>query len=852
MSRPIARAAILAGFLIAAVLGGLSAPGFAAPASDPAVQAAREKVDATRSSLDSIEGALSVEGLRADDLDELRNRLDPVRRELAQRTDALVPRLANAKTRAQELGEPPAAGAPPEDPSVTADRESMQSLITELDAVIKQNRALLVRADQLSDRLSSRRRSLFTGQLLDRSMSILDPSLWAGAASGLGSEGRSLRFLANDWLAFALQRQGGPVLMAITAGAVLIFGLVFAGGLFLQRRFACPPPEEGVSYSRLRSAREAVKMGVFNALTTPLAVIAAFSFLAGFDVTPPRAADVIHGLLVAVFIQSIGLAVARAVLAPDQSWRRLPPLSDYAASLGFRYFSWMVWTLSIAAFLNSIHRALFAPVALTVATSAVMALLIGLFISRMLVVLAREGDEDAAGGTTSGGIPWVRFLMWVVLAGLAGALVAGYVGLAAFAVARIMVAATVIACLYVLNALIEAFFGSLTPEAPHARQLARTLGLRQERLDLLGTLIAALLKLMLLAVGLFVIAGSAGTSTADVMDTIERASFGVRIGATTITLSNVIYAVALLIAGIFIARAIQRWVSTKFLPRTGLEPSLQSSIATIVGYIGTIVALMIAMGEIGLNLENIALVAGALSVGIGFGLQSIVSNFVSGLILLAERPIRVGDTINVKGEEGYVRRISVRSTEIETFERATVIVPNSDLISGMVKNFTHSNTTGRVIVAVNVTYDGDLEEVRDILVACACDHPQVLQSPPPRVFLTKFADAGLGFELRCVVANVDYGLTVKSDLHFAILTRFRKAGIGLACQPWAALARAPADMVPPARPDPSVPAPQEIAPPPPAPGPSSAASAAPVAASAGDEKPAKPGILGAAQQPEGA
>lgn len=864
MSRPIARAAILAGFLIAVLLAGLSVPGFAAPASDPAVQAAREKMDATRSSLDSIEGALSVEGLRADDLDELRNRLDPVRRDLGTRTDALVPLLANAKTRAQELGTPPAAGAPPEDPSVTADRESMQGLITELDAVIKQNRALLVRADQLSDRLSSRRRVLFTGQLLNRSMSILDPSLWTGAASGLGAEGRSLRFLANDWLAYALQRQGGPVLVAITAGALAIFAFVFGIGLFFRRKFACPPPAEGASYSRLRSAREAVKMAVFNALTTPIAVIAAFSFIGGFDVTPPRALDVINGLLVAVFIQSIGLAVSRALLAPGQPWRRLPPLSDYSAMLSHRYFSWMVWTLSIAAFLNAVHKALFAPVALTVATSAVMALLIGLFLTRMLVLLANheeveENEERTAtegagdgGERARAGVPWVRFVMWLVLAGIAGALISGYVGLAAFVSARLVVAATVIACLYVLNELIEAFFGGLRPDTQHARLVSRTLGLRQERLDLLGTLTAAVLKLMLLATALLVISGSWGTSTADVMDTIERVSFGVRIGATTITLGNVIYALVLLIAGIFIARTIQRWVSTKFLPRTGLEPSLQSSIATIIGYIGTIVALMVAMGEIGLNLENIALVAGALSVGIGFGLQSIVSNFVSGLILLAERPIRVGDTINVKGEEGYVRRISVRSTEIETFERATVIVPNSDLISGMVKNFTHSNTTGRVIVAVNVTYDGDLEEVRDILVACACDHPQVLQSPPPRVFLTKFADAGLGFELRCVVANVDYGLTVKSDLHFAILTRFRKAGIGMACQPWAALARAPADMVPPAaRPEPAPPA--EIAPPRSAPVPSPAApSPSPVAAATEDGKPARPGILGAAQQPEGA
>jgi small-conductance mechanosensitive channel len=154
-----------------------------------------------------------------------------------------------------------------------------------------------------------------------------------------------------------------------------------------------------------------------------------------------------------------------------------------------------------------------------------------------------------------------------------------------------------------------------------------------------------------------------------------------------------------------------------------------------------------------------------------------VSNFVSGLILLTERPIRVGDTIAVKGEEGYVRRISVRSTEIETFERSSVIVPNTDLITGVVKNWTHGSPTGRIIVAVSIPYDADPDEVRDILIAAACEHPQVLKTPPPRVFLIKFGDTSLQFELRCIVSNVDYSLTVRSDLHFSILYRLRKAGI---------------------------------------------------------------------------
>ncbi|MEP9376875.1 DUF3772 domain-containing protein [Aquabacter sp. CN5-332] len=769
-----------------------------------AVQAARERIEAMRSALNSLEGSLSVQGLRANDLDDLKVRLDPIRREAQQRLDDLGPRLSSTKTRLQELGPPPAEGAPPEEPTAAAAREQLNAQIATIDAALKQYVALTSRADQLSDQIAGRRRSLFADQLFDRSNSVLDPELWAAAASAFKVEIRALRFLFVDWGGYASQRHGIWLLGAIIAGALAVFAVIFTGGRMLRRRFRCPPPEDGEHYPRFRSAREAVKVALFNALTAPLAVLGASSFLTGFDLVPPRVQDVLHGLVVAVFIQAIGHAVGRAVLAPHEPWRRLPNISDRGAQISYRYYSWTVWTLSIAAFLNIMHRSLFSPVALTVVTSAIMALLIGGFIARSLIGLARaaEEDDESSGATAEAPTGVMRLLqplrlvIWLVLAAIIVSLATGYVSFAAFISARIVMVTAVVGGLYVLNALIDSFFETLRSDTHQARLVSKTLGLKPNRLELIGVILAALLKLCLLFMALLLVAGS-WTSTTDIMDTVERASFGVRIGTTTITLWNVLYAVLLLLLGVLVARTFQRWMANKFLPRTGLEPSLQSSISTVVGYVGTIIACAVAMSEVGLNLENVALVAGALSVGIGFGLQSIVSNFVSGLILLAERPIRVGDTINVKGEEGYVRRISVRSTEIETFERSTVIVPNSDLITGMVKNFTHSNTTGRVIVAINATYDADVDEVRDILVAAACDHPQVIQSPPPRVFLTKFTDAGLIFELRCVVANVDYALTVKSDLHFSILTRFRKAGVGMACQPWAALARAPADLVPP-------------------------------------------------------
>jgi len=191
----------------------------------------------------------------------------------------------------------------------------------------------------------------------------------------------------------------------------------------------------------------------------------------------------------------------------------------------------------------------------------------------------------------------------------------------------------------------------------------------------------------------------------------------------------------------------------------------------------------LALGALGIDLQKIALIAGALSVGIGFGLQSVVSNFVCGLILLAERPIRVGDWVVVRNEEGWVRRISVRATEIETFDRATVIIPNQDFITGVVKNWTHGNTMGRVVVKVRVAFDSDAEKVREVLRACGEDHPQVLRAPPPVVYLMGIGDIGLDFELRCLIANVEQSIAVSTELRLEILRRFAQHAIRIAFLP---------------------------------------------------------------------
>jgi small-conductance mechanosensitive channel len=171
-------------------------------------------------------------------------------------------------------------------------------------------------------------------------------------------------------------------------------------------------------------------------------------------------------------------------------------------------------------------------------------------------------------------------------------------------------------------------------------------------------------------------------------------------------------------------------------------------------------------------------VAGALSVGIGFGLQSIVNNFVSGLLLLWERPIRVGDQVVIGDSEGIVKRISVRSTEIQTFDRSAVIVPNSNLISGVVKNRVRQDRTGRVVVSLSVPRAADPERVREVMLAAAARHPDVLKEPPPRVLFKKIGEGVLEFDLICVVPEVDTAGNVSSDLHFTIFGDLNAQGIG--------------------------------------------------------------------------
>ncbi len=371
----------------------------------------------------------------------------------------------------------------------------------------------------------------------------------------------------------------------------------------------------------------------------------------------------------------------------------------------------------------------------------------------------------------------MRALAWTLILVIAVSVLVGYIAFASFLVEQLTLIAAVGVLFYLLIQLVdEACALGLQPTSRVGHRLIYTIGVRRETLDQLSVILSGAGRLVLFGLALLIVAAPWGMQSTDLSSNLAAVFFGFKVGDFTISLEGI--AVAIISFGLVLAatRAVQNWLEDRYLPTTRLDSGLRNSIKTSLGYVGFVVALAIAAGYLGLDFQKLAIVAGALSVGIGFGLQSVVNNFVSGLILLWERAVRVGDWVVVGSDQGYVRKINVRSTEIETFDRAAVIVPNSNLVSGVVKNLMRTDRVGRLQIELNVHASADPEKVREVLLAITSDDEAVLSLPSPQVRFINLTASAMTFDLFCYVADVESSARTKSDLYFEICKRFRQHG----------------------------------------------------------------------------
>ena len=734
--------------------------------------------------LDTIDAALQREGISDDQILERRIQANGIATRAKAITIALQPSVTALTERRNALlpdkAEDGEVAPGVESAELVREREAIEESLTAVEELSKRSAAIATRANQLATRAAEIERDRFARQIFERDETILNPGFWRVFLADLPATFSGIELVSGDITRrFASKGAIGlvpPLLFLLSLALVIVPRLRHGMVNLIAKRFGHDKPTE------LSKAIVAVLVAGFVMLA-PVAGLYLARFLATIlGLAAPSLQSVGDRAVLALLVISACTGFARAILAPNRPDWRVAVAGEVEVHKLTRYLRWSAGIVAAGIFLQGVAAAANVPQSNIVMVGSFLCLgfasMIWLSLKHYRAIL---DEETGLAGT--GRIKYSRILRLFGMAGslvmlvIAGSTLLGFVPLAWFLSKQVVWISIVLATYALISNLIDALVGTFEVDGPVAGRIARFSGLSRSALTQLGIVFFGLFKLLLVSVALAAAAAPWGFKSVSVFEQAHTLLTGFQVGGLQISLSTIAEGIMLFVLGLFVTRSLRNWLGEHLLPATSLDTGLKNSITTTTGYLGFILSVVIAFAFVGIDLSQLGLVAGALSVGIGFGLQSIVNNFVSGLILLAERPIKAGDWIIVGGEEGTVKKINVRATELETFDRASVVIPNSDLISGTVRNWVLGGSMGRASLVVGVGYSSDADQVRELLLACANDHDLVLAFPEPAVFFLDFGDSALLFRLDTYLADIGNGFRLRSDLRFEILRRFREAGI---------------------------------------------------------------------------
>ncbi|UWR36041.1 MULTISPECIES: DUF3772 domain-containing protein [Sulfitobacter] len=711
---------------------------------------AEEAIDAT----DTTETMLEVQRAR---LVEYRTKFDAARNLNAARINALREQIA-------ALGSPPEGeGAEPESPEVAANREELNRQLNTLLTPVQRAEAAYLRADALIGQIDVALRERQTEQLMEVVPTPLNPVHWRTAIDDLATAAGEIAAEAPDDADTARRnlRSSLPAVLGLTVlGLVLIFrghhwSTTIVGRL---QQFGA----RGFGIWRFVVSLLRIILPTVGLVLLAMAVLAT-------DWLGPRGSALVQ-LLPVIGGAMLGVRwVAERVFSRDEDEALI--LLPRPERKAVRFY---VSIITVTVILGAIIRAIFDGQQPAETTEAVLRLPVMLLSAFALFRIGRilHGHSDpVAEDAPASEEPRVSTLSRVVRGLGLGAmivavvapllLISGYYNAAVSLLPPYVTTLVLLGLVMTLQRFLADVYGAMTGQGVQARD----------------ALMPVFFGLILLLLSLPVMALAWGARVTDLTELWALFSRGFAFGETRIRPTDFLSFAVIFVIGYAATRLIQGALRSNVLPKTRMDIGGQNAIVSGIGYVGIFLAALLAITGAGIDLSALAYVAGALSVGIGFGLQNVVSNFVSGIILLIERPISEGDWIEVGGQMGYVRDISVRSTRIETFDRTDVIVPNADLISGTVTNYTRGNTVGRLIVPVGVAYGTDTKRVEGILQEIAQAQPIVLTNPPPAVLFLNFGADALEFEVRCYLRDVNWMMKVKNDINHAIAARFNEEGI---------------------------------------------------------------------------
>ncbi len=742
----------------------------------PVAQQAKVDIEKWNSTLSGI--TQDVENGSGEDnrLVDLKGRADDLTGNANGTVSSLRVRLDEINGRLSSIGEPPKEGQPPEQSVVTDERNKLNSEKSQINAILGQAEAVSTAAARLSNNITSIRRSLFAATLFKRTEISLPVLGEAGKefVSELSALSSSLTNWANYVWNYKRVSMFGAVSLSVLAALLFLVGGYRILGHRMERRAFTGEP------SYLRRLSVAFWSTTVQSLSVFLFMVTSAFFLDNFGVLTEDIAPIVF---VAMSVMAFVYFVSRltyAIFAPTQPEWRLLLVSNRGAHTLSSAMLVMALVNGLDYLFSTISETQNSPLILTVAKSFVASITIGviLFAMSFLRPVIGEGQDAETGNRR---MPrWLVILLRVGGLLLIGACLTGYVGLGRFLATQIVATGAVVATIYIgiLSGKAISRQGAFA-ETLAGRYLGRRFGLGPVPLDQAGLAAGLGIYGIALAFGVPLILFSWGFQPGDIESWAYRLLTGFSVGNTSISLISIFTGILVFAVGYIVTRWFQKWLDRNVMARGQVDAGVRNSVGTGIGYLGVVVAAIFGVSSAGLDLSSLALVASALSVGIGFGLQNIVSNFVSGLILLVERPFKVGDWVVTGTTEGTVKRLSVRATEIETFRGQSIIVPNSEFINASVGNWTHRNRIQRAEIPVSVAYDTDPQRVMDILLELVKKQTPVLRNPEPHVEFLRFGDFSLDFELRFHLADLSHGLTVKNNLRMEILRRFRDEGISI-------------------------------------------------------------------------
>lgn len=721
--------------------------------------------------LDDLESGLHQQGVRYPQLNHARDRLQRLRSEVETFRNRLKPRLDAIKAQVDQLGPAPPAGQPPEPEQVALNRAEINYRLGLLVAGQSAVSSAKLRIDQLVNAIQDIHRKNFTTNLFQPVPGVFSSETWANVpAYATTAASRAGALVANWWLSVKDQIDAAPIALE---AAILWLVLTLVRWHGVRRWRVWTAAGEPPFWRRASSAA-----GVILLRALPLVATTIFLYNAVAQPQPlPEPVDWLfysgaRSLIIVVAVN----ALMTTVFAPAAPRWRLVPASDRAAARICGLVLALAVVYGLTTLIYTTTRVVQAPFALTIAITLPSSLLAaGLVIAILRTPLDAQHEEALPS------LRWIKALsvpIWALALAIVVTALTGYLALSRFLAQQLVVTGSILAVVYLLLLWVDGFTQSASDDsALLGRWLKQTAGLEQRRREQLAVPIGLFLKFEVLVFSVPFIMLQWGYAWPDIVDWYRQLFFGFHIGNTHVSLAALLASAIVFILGYIAARLFQSWLDNRILKPAGISGGVRDSIRTGVGYIGIFVAALAAFSYAGFSLSSLAIVAGAFSVGIGFGLQSVVSNFVSGLILLAERPIKVGDLVVVGGEEGYVRKISVRSTEVETFDRANVLIPNSYFITEKVKNWTFRNNVGRLVIPVGVAYGSDPRTVTAILLKIANAHPLVMTTPEPFVDFEDFGASSLNFKLYAYMSDLTRAAAIRTDLRIAILDAFNEAGV---------------------------------------------------------------------------